>query len=75
MFGKVSSSSLLLLSAQLHCTDARLTFGLDYPNVDTAEDNQLRKDSFCASPIDKQKVEFPESLIGRAHVDFDMYSG
>ncbi|KAJ1432502.1 Alpha/Beta hydrolase protein [Ochromonadaceae sp. CCMP2298] len=35
----------------------------------------LRKDAFCSEPVSKGKVEFPESLAGRAGVDFDMYSG
>ena len=74
MLGKISSS-LLLLSTQLQYTEGRLTSGLDYPNKQLEEDNVLRKDSFCDTPIAKQKVEFPESLIGRAHVDFDMFSG
>ena len=33
------------------------------------------KDQFCSDPVTKAKVEFPESLIGRAKVNFDMYSG
>lgn len=72
MSGKLSllASSALLCSLQM--VDARLTAGLNYL---MEQDESLRKDSFCSSPVQKQKVEFPESIIGRAHVDFDMYSG
>ena len=34
-----------------------------------------KKDTFCSSPVAKEKVVFPETLIGRANVNFDMYSG
>jgi hypothetical protein len=34
-----------------------------------------KKDTFCTSPVAKAPVVFPESLIGRAKVNFDMYSG
>lgn len=30
---------------------------------------------YCDSPITRGKVEFPDSIIGRAKHDFDMYSG
>jgi carboxypeptidase C (cathepsin A) len=33
------------------------------------------RDTFCSTPIDKKKVEFPQSIIGRAPISFDMYSG
>ena len=49
-----------------------MTAGLGYHQL---EEQELRKDSFCSTPVVKQRVEFPESLVGRAHVDFDMYSG
>jgi carboxypeptidase C (cathepsin A) len=34
-----------------------------------------RKGSFCSEPIAKRKVDFPESIVGRAPMPFDMYSG
>lgn len=37
--------------------------------------SEARKDVFCDKPVSKAKVVFPESLIGRARVNFDMYSG
>jgi carboxypeptidase C (cathepsin A) len=68
--GALATTALLGLGG-LHVTDARLTAGLDYAQQESA----LRKDSFCSAPVSKQRVQFPDSLIGRAHVDFDMYSG
>ena len=35
----------------------------------------LGKDTFCTTPAQKEKVDFPEKFIGRGKVDFDMYSG
>ena len=36
---------------------------------------RLEKDSFCSDPVSKAKVEFPDNLVGRAQINFDMYSG
>jgi cathepsin A (carboxypeptidase C) len=33
------------------------------------------RDSFCSSPVSKQKVSFPNSIAGRAKINYDMYSG
>jgi carboxypeptidase C (cathepsin A) len=33
------------------------------------------RDSFCSEPVAKGKVSFPDSIVGRGKVDFDMYSG
>lgn len=33
------------------------------------------KDSFCSNPVVKEKVQFPDSLAGRAKIDYEMYSG
>jgi cathepsin A (carboxypeptidase C) len=33
------------------------------------------RDSFCDTPVAKEKVVFPDSLAGRANTNFDMYSG
>lgn len=30
---------------------------------------------FCSSPVSKEKVVFPDSLAGRAKINFEMYSG
>lgn len=35
----------------------------------------VEKDSFCSNPVAKGKVEFPNSIGGRAKQNFDMYSG
>lgn len=35
----------------------------------------LGRDSFCSSPAAKEKVSFSDKFVGRAKVDFDMYSG
>lgn len=37
--------------------------------------NKVKKDSFCETPVSKGKVNFPDSLVGRAKINFDMYSG
>jgi carboxypeptidase C (cathepsin A) len=36
---------------------------------------QSGKDNFCASPVSKEKVVFPDSVAGRAKINYDMYSG
>ena len=33
------------------------------------------RDTFCSNPVAKNKVVFPDSLAGRAKIDYDMYSG
>lgn len=38
-------------------------------------ENPKVQETFCSTPIEKSKVNFPESIIGRAPVLFDMYSG
>jgi hypothetical protein len=32
-------------------------------------------DSFCTSPVAKEKVNFSEKVVGRAPMSFDSYSG
>lgn len=34
-----------------------------------------RRDKFCDSPVSKGKVVFPDTIAGRAKINFDMYSG
>ena len=34
-----------------------------------------QKDTFCANPVSKEKVVFPDSIAGRAKINFEMYSG
>lgn len=34
-----------------------------------------RQDTFCEKPVSKEKVIFPDSLAGRAHITYDIYSG
>jgi len=36
---------------------------------------EQKRQLFCDAPISKEKVSFPEDLIGRVDVNFDMYSG
>jgi len=33
------------------------------------------RDSFCSTPKSKEKVSFPDSIAGRAKINYDMYSG
>ncbi len=33
------------------------------------------RDTFCSNPTPKAKVNFPDKFIGRAKVEFEMYSG
>ena len=44
-------------------------------NLEEVYGSKVKKDSFCSTPVTKGKVNFPDSLIGRAQVNFDMYSG
>ncbi|RYY77468.1 hypothetical protein EON63_18685 [archaeon] len=34
-----------------------------------------RADNFCSNPVSKAPVKFPDSLAGRANINFNMYSG
>ena len=36
---------------------------------------ELSSASFCTSPKRKEKVVFPDSIAGRAKINYDMYSG
>lgn len=36
---------------------------------------EVRKDVFCQNPISKASVDFPDKIIGRASIDFKMFSG
>jgi len=36
---------------------------------------KARQDSFCKNPVTKERVTFPDSLAGRAHITYDIYSG
>jgi len=36
---------------------------------------ETQKDTFCSEPVSKGKVQFPDSIAGRAKINFDMYSG
>jgi len=64
-------SSLVLLN---HEVEGRMTANL-YDRREQESFVKSVKESFCTTPIVKQQVHFPESIIGRAHVNFDMYSG
>lgn len=47
----------------------------DRQRLEEAYGNKVKKDSFCSNPVPKGKVQFPDSLVGRAQINFDMYSG
>lgn len=49
---------------------ARLTVGSDHE-----VSYETTKDTFCTSPVSKGAVKFPDSLAGRAKINFDMFSG
>lgn len=72
MITKTSFLSALLLGI-LPSSEGRLSSL--HPKEEADEFLARGKDSFCSSPVAKQQVHFPESLIGRAQVDFDMFSG
>lgn len=46
-----------------------------YPDRVAERGYESRKDNFCSSPTPKSKVVFPDSVAGRARINFDMYSG
>ena len=59
--------------------DARLSKLHNNPE-EVSQEFKLRKerklvDKFCETPISKGKVTFPDSIAGRANINFDMYSG
>lgn len=43
--------------------------------LDKHSSNAVDTTNFCSTPVSKGKVNFPESIAGRAHINFDMYSG
>ena len=62
-------TAALLVSAQLGSSRMLMGSNSEILNLGTA------KESYCQTPIAKAKVEFPESLAGRANINYDMYSG
>ena len=77
---------ICLLTALVAVTQARLLHQEEkVAHMRSAVDDQLqglRDDDgggvgadWCADPVKKGKVVFPEPLIGRAQVNFDMYAG
>jgi carboxypeptidase C (cathepsin A) len=38
-------------------------------------DVNVKADTFCSTPVSKATVNFPPSIIGRANINFEMYSG
>ncbi len=44
-------------------------------NVEARSTSDSSVDKFCSNPVAKGKVVFPDSIAGRAKIDFDMYSG
>lgn len=43
--------------------------------LESAGNRDQSKDTFCSTPVVKEKVVFPDSLAGRAKIDYEMYSG
>ena len=48
---------------------------IDKKNLRELSKNKVNVDKFCSSPVSKEKVVFPDSLAGRANINFEMYSG
>lgn len=42
---------------------------------EVASPDRSRADTFCSNPVSKAPVKFPDSLAGRANINFNMYSG
>jgi hypothetical protein len=42
---------------------------------ETLVEHKADADSYCTAPKSKEKVIFPESVVGRAPMDFESYSG
>lgn len=69
----------LVLAFLAYFSEARLTSLHEHPEEWKETGLPLHKrrtrDSFCSNPVSKEKVVFPDSLAGRARINFDMYSG
>jgi carboxypeptidase C (cathepsin A) len=65
-----SLALIALIATQVSVLEARLTSGLEHE-----VSYESTKDTFCTTPVSKGAVKFPDSLAGRARVNFDMYSG
>jgi carboxypeptidase C (cathepsin A) len=63
--------SVVLLASLLTATQGRL-LKREFPHPHFV---QPAAEDFCASPIPKAPMVFPESIIGRANTDFEMMSG
>lgn len=44
-------------------------------NINEIKQSHTSGDTFCSSPVSKERVVFPDSLAGRAPMDFASYSG
>jgi len=71
--------SICLLALLLTVAQARMVHpgAKDSSLIEEAYGNKRlsRGDEFCSDPVTKAKVEFPDSLAGRAQIDYEMYSG
>lgn len=65
---------LVLLAVVLSVAMGRM---VDTSSLNAADSTprSLKTTAWCESPIKKAPVNFPESLVGRADVTFDMFSG
>eukprot|EP00040_Diaphanoeca_grandis_P029299 m.171304 g.171304 ORF g.171304 m.171304 type:complete len:709 (-) comp31645_c0_seq1:143-2269(-) len=78
---RVSVAVLLAigLMVQLQTTQARLVRRDHHPketlNETEARFERTRRSTFCESPKARQTVNFPESIIGRCHINYTMDSG
>lgn len=62
----------LTLATSFLAGEARLNLR---PEILEGEERKTGADQFCTSPHAKEKVNFPEKIVGRAPMNFDSYSG
>ena len=74
---KSCSLAAAALLASTHLGDARMLIGQEAIALESVGKVQGTpgKDSFCSNPAVKEKVQFPDSLAGRAQINYEMYSG
>jgi len=64
----------VIVAAIFAISYGRLTELEGRPNDSEMRNLRNSKDTFCTNPTLKGKVNFSDKLIGRAKVDFDMYT-
>lgn len=48
---------------------------LDKRSIETRNVTRSKTLKYCENPVQKERVHFKESLVGRVNIDFEMYSG